>query len=242
MKYAIRDNNLAIVGDTHGVYTFQQIVEEYIPDGLDVFHVGDLGVGFDQKKDEKQLKRLGEIADERGINLYAIRGNHDDPAAWPAVHGNLTLLEDYSELVFPNGKQALCVGGGISIDRCVRRVGKSYWTGELTKFIKHKCKLSEFLFLHDAPSYFNKTNKTLKTYKIWDPRKKETVLVAERDPTLFAECRVQRNQIDQIVREAKPSMIVGGHYHNSRSEQVHNIRYRCLDINEIYDFNSNIEL
>ena len=239
MKYAMRENNLAMVGDTHSVYTFHQIVEEYLPECLDVFHVGDLGVGFDPKKDEKQLTRLGELADERGIRLYAIRGNHDDPSMWPNVFGGLTLLEDYSILVFPNEKTAMCVGGGISIDRCVRKEGQSWWSGEQTKVELGKCRLCDFLFLHDSPSYFNKTNKTLKDYKVYDRTKDEVVLVHERDKTLMTESSVQRNKIDQIVRAVKPIRIIGGHYHNSISEHVNNIRYRCLDINEVYDFNAN---
>lgn len=221
----LRSNNLILLGDTHGVKTTTRIVEEKFPEGCDVLHLGDFGLGFGHH-DKLNLNILGNLCKKKQIDLYAIRGNHDDPAWWPGEHENVHLIEDYTILQFENGDEMLCIGGGISVDRYERRENISWWVGELTEVKPELCQKTKFLALHDAPSYFNVTTESIK---------KEFPIFAQKDKTLIVEANEQRARVDAIVDLVQPKYIFGGHYHNSCSEEVNGIRYRCLDVNESYE-------
>ena len=107
-----------ILGDTHGRFKeFFELVERHSLKDFNLIHVGDIGVGFECHKEE-WLKGINKRFNEKEINFYGIRGNHDDPAYFDGSVklSNLSLLPDKSILEL-NGENYLMYGGGISIDR-----------------------------------------------------------------------------------------------------------------------------
>ena len=63
--------------------------------------VGDFGIGFTEKfNDMTTLGQLSNFLKERNIQMYAIRGNHDDPDFFDGhlenYFDNLHLLPDYT--------------------------------------------------------------------------------------------------------------------------------------------------
>lgn len=225
MTLKMRSNDLILIGDTHSITRLRAILaDENFPRDCAVLHLGDCGIGFTPRKDKKRLAKVNKIAEEKNIVVYIGRGNHDDPSYWDGTfYGEkVTLVPDYSTLIFPNGKRGIWVGGGISIDREHRILNESYWKDEPTPFFPEYCVRCDYAFFHDAPSYFNKPNKSIYNTK--------------GDPLLSKDCMDQRKVIDRIVDLVKPKKIYGGHFHQTISENVNGIQYRGLDIDECLQF------
>lgn len=230
MQDAIKltSNDLYTVGDTHSISVFKDIVEKVIPENSNVLHIGDCGIGF-SRKDLYRLERLSDACKLKNVKAYIIRGNHDDPDYWnrDLKLENVTLVKDYTRLIFPNEKEALCIGGGISVDRMDRVENVSYWINEGTPYWPQYCNKCDYIFMHDAPSYFNLPTASLKqNFKYY----------CENDKTILKHADFQRTVIDRIVALCQPEKIIGGHFHNSKFEKVGNIEYRSLNINEVYMF------
>lgn len=226
-------NKILLLGDCHGLRNVANIIR-YKPnlDNRTILQIGDFGLGFCPKSaDEKELGKINEDCKKRNILLYVQRGNHDNESFWLSSYNfsNLFLVPDYTEAIFPNGKTALLVGGGISIDRPVREVGRDYWPTEKTKYKKVNKKF-DVLFSHDCPDYFNHNTESLLTSPY--------AAFLKMDRALYKDALDQRLVMNQIVEDINCKEIYSGHYHNSLQESVNSINYRCLDIEEIYEYNS----
>lgn len=221
-------NAILLWGDSHSVPSILSRINRKELNNFQILHLGDVGLGFRLlEKDEKDLHNINESCRERNIILYLLRGNHDDPDFWTKrkySFSNLFLVPDYTEAEFPNGKTALLVGGGVSIDRFARKSGIDYWPNEITPYKKMEKKFN-YLFSHDAPDYFNHSTGSLRTSPF------SAFLKVDRD--LEADALRQRQTIDMIVEDINPEKIISGHFHNRVQEEKFGIKYRCLDIDEI---------
>jgi hypothetical protein len=123
------------LGDVHGRWEdLASLLARHDLRDETIVQVGDFGVGFDQPARElERLDALDAVLAERGLMLYAIRGNHDDPA--PFADGRhdrsrLRLVADYTTLTI-EGRRVLGIGGATSIDRAPRRwQGLGWWPEE----------------------------------------------------------------------------------------------------------------
>lgn len=72
---------LFICGDIHNRWELLKIeIEEYNIRNADIIHVGDCGFGFYPRRlMHEHLTKQNTYLHERGIVLYNIRGNHDNP-------------------------------------------------------------------------------------------------------------------------------------------------------------------
>ena len=81
---------------------------------------GDIGLGFSPIDVYlKHYRILSKFIASKDIELYLIRGNHDDPSYFTEHKidmENIFTLEDYTVLNIGD-TNILCVGGGVSIDR-----------------------------------------------------------------------------------------------------------------------------
>lgn len=227
-----RNNNIILIGDSHS-YDVTYTIIKNTPniDGYDCVFIGDGGEFGKPKQNEYSLNRINEICIKRNIDLYYMRGNHSNPDVWKRnyIFSNLFLVQDYTEAEFPNGKNALLVGGGISVDRCFRKEGLDYWADEITPY-KKMDKHFNFLFAHDAPDYFNHS-----TQSLWNSPYQKNL---HEDVDLFQDALDQRNVIGQIIEDIKPEYCISGHFHNNIKDEKFGIKYRCLDINELFLFDS----
>lgn len=229
MDIKFRSNQILLLGDTHSYKrTYMNLSFRENLDGFDIVFMGDGGEGVecDHSFDAHWLQKISNTCKKRDIRFFAIRGNHSDPSVWERGYkfDNLFLVPDYSFGIFPNGLKSLFVGGGISIDRTNRVEGYDYWSNENTIYSKIEEEIP-ILFCHDAPDYFNNP-----TNSLWGSRFQHFIL---DDAELLADCLIQREIIGKIVSDIKPKQIYGGHFHNSKSEELKGIKYRCLDINEL---------
>ena len=233
-NYNFRTNSVILLGDTHSENTTYEILNIRIHNGSDVFHVGDVGLGFGNEMFAMQnarswLDRINKLCQKLDIRLYLNRGNHDRPDVWGEPSLSHVFLVKTGEIgIFPNGKKVLFVGGATSVDRFVRKVGESYWPNEITED-SQEVPLVDFVFSHDCPDYFNHPTATLPRSYGW---------YVERDVSLMDDCKAQRDKMARIWQESGAKKAFYGHFHNSKRESVNGIEARCLDICELLEFNA----
>jgi DNA repair exonuclease SbcCD nuclease subunit len=231
-NYKVRYNNVILIGDTHSTDITNQLLKKKIPSGLDVVHIGDGGWGFGEPSfaiDNAVAWAgiLNKTCQNLNITLYHIIGNHDNPEVWKFPNfSNLIFVQTGDVIEFHNGKKALCIGGGISIDRYTRKLGKDYWRDEVTPQLDEVTK-TDYVFSHDAPEYFNHSSYTIPKHWSW---------YNERDVNLLDDAIAQRKVVEDIVKRSEAKLIIGGHFHNNIQQEIDGVKYRCLDINELYDF------
>jgi predicted phosphodiesterase len=199
-----------VVGDLHGGFTRfkERIIKEDFRDCI-IIQVGDYGIGFKRKiGDEIELQsKLNEVLAERNIQLYVIRGNHDNPdyfnGDWRITClSNIEFLPDYTVKTI-NGKKFLFVGGGISIDRKYRVEGVDYWPDERFYLDESKVVECDVLITHSAPSWLG-------------PNRKDGIATwCVNDKTLWEECVMERKLHDKLFDLAKPKKSFHGHFHRT---------------------------
>jgi len=238
MIYNFRGDKIALISDTHSQDLLYEILSTRVPNGYDVVALGDHGIGFGFKELAIEntfswLKHLNKRCKEMDVILYIIRGNHDATyrEIWYSQWSNIILTKSGDLGIFPNGKKTLLVGGGISVDRYVRKENIDYWKDEITPFPENvpSC---DILFSHDTAEWFNHPTSTLGRHFAW---------YVERDPTLIGEAQKQRELLGDIIKCSGVKVHFSGHYHNAIREEKFGCYYRCLDINEVFEFDSDIE-
>lgn len=232
-----KNDSIILLGDPHSLVKLKSAIKYKLNlDNYDVVCVGDVELGFGNRdSDESELRNINEACKKRNITLYIIRGNHDFKHMWERGYkfSNVFLIKDYTTAYFLNGLRALLVGGGISLDRISRFKGFDYDDDEATVYQKTD-KKHEILISHDAPDYFNHPTDTLSIskYNHW--------LI--KDYYLIKDCTYQRNVMERIVEDIDCKYIFSGHFHSSLREEKFGIKYRCLDILELYLLDSNLIL
>lgn len=223
-----------MIGDTHSTdITFRILNESNISD-CDIVHIGDGGWGFGKEPhsiDNALYKKrsIDKLLKSRNIRLFHIRGNHDNPKIWDFDSTeNLIFVNTGDVAEFPNGKTVLFVGGGISVDRFKRTKDWSYWIMETTEYL-NPVPQTDFVFSHDCPDNFNHSTATLPDSYGW---------YVDKDPTLMDDCKEQRENMRRIWHESGAKIAIYGHFHNSKEEEINGVRAKCLDINELYEFNA----
>lgn len=224
------DNNKQIVllGDIHGEYS---VIEKFCENFSDtnIIQVGDFGIGFQQNKSKESriLKNICSFLKKSNNKLFVIRGNHDDPSYFDnrKIDDEITFLSDYSLLIKDN-KRILCVGGGISIDRTLRKSGISWWEGEIFNLDPDKVVKSDVLITHVAPKDFpiskEETNPMVVNFSL-------------DDKTLIQELKQEKNMVQQLSDLSQAKRHYFGHYHIAMNYPTNNRKYRCININEFLE-------
>ena len=228
---------MILVGDVHACWA--DLVSRLVAAGIrdqELVQVGDFGLGFlDARTETRQLALLDRHLVQTGSLLWAIRGNHDDPARWAAGAAQpwqaIRLVPDYS-LITVEGRRLLCAGGALSIDRKVRSIG-SYWRDEgfaLSPERLARLDLSDLyaVVTHTAPE-------GVYPYTLGDL----VYYYAYRDPHLLAELPAERRALaalrDLVAERALPHYWCYGHFHAHMVEDVGATRFILLDILQCYD-------
>lgn len=232
--------SLYFLGDIHGnaVGTFAQIERLDIRDAL-IIQVGDFGVGFQQKEwDLMWLATLSKKLADRNCYLWAIRGNHDDPAWFDGSSvGNTKLLRDYT-LIDHKGTNILCVGGAISVDRNARKQSAKKgsppkWFKKegfvLDKAVSESVRGVDILVTHTAPLRAFPSIET----DGWGIAAKFFHI----DPNLRTELIQEREQLEELFETIEKHNTISrhyyGHFHDSKQQLIKNTTHRLLDIDEV---------
>lgn len=214
--------HLVFLGDIHGEFeTLKKVIKNCDLSDCLIFCVGDFGVGFSRpEKEQRRLQNLNEFFRQRSIDFLSIAGNHDDPSYFQGQTNlsNLRLIPDYQYLNI-NGKKVLTVGGAISIDRLDRKEGYSYWSDEIIKPAPDNLEPADIIVAHDAPLWAGKDASSLYDTPL-NPVKTDAV--------------AGRTILGNVIKQTNPRLFVHGHYHVSSSFFFEGVKYRGLDINELW--------
>jgi predicted phosphodiesterase len=226
---------MIIIGDLHGGYpdVLHKIRKHELED-TSFIQVGDWGLGFQKKaSDIKALSLIDKFLQEKQNYLYIIRGNHDNKWFWD--HRDtfnleyVKLVQDYEVLEIEN-KRVFFIGGGISIDRSARTSGKDYWPDEKVVFDEALLKSAQnidMVISHIAPK------------EAW-PYTFDAIVhhYIEIENELAADLKNERQIMSSIYSSLKDAGCrewYYGHYHQSHKEEKNGIRFRCIDIQEMYE-------
>lgn len=224
------------VGDIHAKCEFINRIKQKCEPGSHVFFLGDIGFGFDEKTDYKIYKSLDSLA-KYGVTVYLIRGNHDDPSYWATEFRPVfkskkrqDLYKDtYDKIIYVKDntfvqigdKKLFCLGGGVSIDRCYRKLGKTYWDNEEMIFEEPTEEIDTVLS-HVGPI---------------PPRTKEnpnsilaTCLIM--DQNLLSDLKREEETIHKLLSK-NPKHWIFGHYHHSQVFNKESTKCRVLREGEI---------
>lgn len=235
MKKITLDGNkqLILLGDIHGdwIELLYRIQVKKIENSI-IFSVGDLGIGFKETKEQEYAlaEKLNKEFNDKNINFYSIRGNHDNPYFFKGEQRicleNFQLIEDYSILEY-NDKKIQAIGGAISIDRTGRKEGVSYWEEERVKYKKELLEKVDVLITHTAPSWCFPQKFNQMVYG-W----------AGEDAYLLEELTDERAVMDEIFKICNPKYHYYGHFHSSRNDKMNECTHRLLNIDELVEFKS----
>jgi len=188
---------------------------------------GDCGLGFNKPKYYEDLfDKFNKVLSYNNSYIIMVRGNHDDPAYFDGERVNLSNIKavpDYS-VISAGGKNILCVGGAISLDRTWRikqeqRINRFsttkkktiYWKDEapvynqealddITKNIK-----IDYVVSHTAPSFVSPENHAgLDDWSV-------------DDSTLVSDVKEERRVLDKVFEtlrdcDMRPKYWAYGHF------------------------------
>ncbi|MBC9912739.1 metallophosphoesterase [Chitinophaga varians] len=232
---------MIIIGDLHGGYPelLSRIKKLNLEDTVFI-QVGDWGLGFQPVADDlKALSQTDQFMRGRGNRLYILRGNHDNKWFWDHGHTfglqHVQLVKDYTVLEVAQ-QRILCIGGGLSIDRINRTAGKTYWPDEEVIY-------DEALLRAACAQGIDRVVSHIAPREVWPYTYNEVVqhfvvkeLSAGRD--LAADLEKERQLMSSIYHEAAAAgckQWYYGHYHESHTEEINGIAFRCVSIMELYE-------
>ncbi len=243
------------VGDIHG--EFRTILNKFKRleiTNSNIFMCGDFGVGFYKiAYYEAELKRLEDWCIEHECKIFVIRGNHDNPAFFKSPSllpfDNIVFVGDY-DVVVTRTRNVMCIGGAISIDRYNRnsflmlglpdhfkKEGKDDWwedepvtavyVNKLVEYLKDLSINIDTVVSHTSPPEF-KTDGIGKVYMdaIFDvdPELKED---------LIKENEIMSNILNVVSSSCDKIEWFYGHFHTDNVGEYGNVKYKCLNINEL---------
>lgn len=242
---------LLFLGDIHGNFNhLKWYINNYKIDNCTIYQVGDFGIGFTEKfNDMTTLGQLNNFLKERNIQMYAIRGNHDDPDFFDGHlenhFDNLHLLSDYT-VINVDGVKILGVGGAVSVDRRPRMREelmyarnnldrKLHWYDEIFVLDEEKLKTIEgvdILVTHTTMDFCHPVNKNGFGYLVEQ--------FAQDDKKLFDDLRQERDLVTKMWDTLKEKNQIDyhfyGHFHNDNTEKINGTTHKLLGINEFFEY------
>lgn len=242
---------LMYLGDIHGNFNIitQYVTRFDIRDAY-IIQVGDFGVGFKTLvKEKRQLDDINTALIKRNVIVYAIRGNHDQPSYFendPFVLSNIKLVKDYTVLNLV-GKNILCIGGAISIDRTVRYTKRqlegdyttnigvdSWWKDEGFNYDDSKLvdlRDINIVVTHTSPDYCWPDNSNgfapiVNDFASMDKTLKTELLDERRRMTLAFQTIKMYNDIEYAYN---------GHFHANHVTEIYGTTHRLLGVGELWE-------
>lgn len=248
----VEAKHIIVSGDIHGDFNLlvNKLCVQYGMNDTLLIVAGDCGFGFEKPGYyDNIVRRNSKRMNEANNWILFVRGNHDNPAYFDGVtfnHQRFRTIPDYS-VVSACGRDVLCVGGAISMDRQYRKdwlakrrkpideddkfASNVYWPNEAPVFDEGKLQVIDeeykidTVVTHTAPSFCELRQKT--SLLSW----------AESDKDLLFDVSYERKQMDEIyhwlTRHNHPLRDwCYGHFHQSWHKEIDGTLFNMLDIME----------
>lgn len=213
-----------------------KLTQQYKIEKADVVITGDCGwYSFSKTKYYEDLyRKLEPKLEKSDINLYLLRGNHDNPEVFntenPRRYPRLKFIPDHKVFEL-HGLKIYPIGGSVSIDREWRqnynslkeKVGSEkrvWWEGEkIVKKYKDLPNRVDIIISHDCPLCF------------------EPVITRESwmSDTIYEDALTERRYLNYVFQNVNCKYWFYGHYHTSLTSSLEGVVYKCLDIMELYE-------
>lgn len=247
---------LIFLGDIHGNFgLISQYINQYDIKDAHIIQVGDFGVGFATlEKEKRMLEMIHHKLVKNNVFVWAIRGNHDFKPYFdndPFGLTNIKLVKDYTVLNL-EGKNILCIGGAVSVDRMWRKTNKqlqgiheeynkangidSWWHNEL--FVLDEQKLGEMrdiniVVTHTCPDYCPPDNTFGFGHFV------EGIIRDTGDVDLRRDLHFERNQVTNAFSILKMNNSINnhyyGHFHRSDTINIYGTKHRLLGVGELFE-------
>lgn len=229
------ENSLGFIGDIHGDFqALHTLIKKF--NNVTFIIAGDCGFGFSPLHKIVRMRKMNFdiLLKKQNIHLCFIRGNHDNPEWW--TNENITqelcteyftLVKDYTTILI-GGKSILCIGGAVSIDRCLRKENVSYWKDETLIPIPYSTLnkvdiLCTHAIITDALTYGILKDDTLNYY-------------LKKDSNLASDLYKEELLLQQIHFMCKPDYWIHGHFHISNRSYYEGTNIISLNCNELYEY------
>lgn len=235
-------DNIIFLGDIHGnFHVIIMLIDKYKLKNTAIIQVGDFGVGFHIYREIKGLQIVNEVLEETGCKLFAMRGNHDDPAQFKNnwKNENIFMIDDWTILDININHvwyhKILCIGGAVSIDRVKSKYNQTYfeneevqWDDDVSTF--NKIKDITVMCTHTAPDFLHPI---AKSELVYDFARNDDLLLDDLDK----ERRLMTYLYNCIKANNKETLLqyFYGHFHNGNIEFIDDVTFKLLGINEIYE-------
>lgn len=170
IHFTFEDRPCYVVADIHGLpHLILDNIRKYDIRNCVLIVAGDIGLGFHTYMSHyQQYFNINKELEERDVNVFLVRGNHDDKSYFDELRinfSNIKSIPDYT-VITVGERNILCVGGGISIDRKYR---KSRYKLTIKNFKEQIPKLTEEELKEVVlPLYFENEQVVLNTELIDD--------------------------------------------------------------------------
>lgn len=219
-------------GDIHGNWKYLiSLIKRKRIENSSIILCGDLGLGFkgNESKEYKELIHWSAPLEKANVDIYGLRGNHDDPYYFDGrTHGRITLVKDYSTLLI-EGKNILFIGGAVSLDRSQRTIGRTWWLDEvIAPMPSDLCDYEgiDIVATHTAPTCVREC----KLNSLWA----ETVCM---DQGLPHDLTVERDCMQTIYDILKVKNTITnwyyGHFHETDIKIIDGTKFFLINMNEI---------
>jgi DNA repair exonuclease SbcCD nuclease subunit len=227
----MKNRRLFFVGDIHGEFRemIWKATQQYGLRGADLVVLGDFGIGFDGRL-KYDYGRAVKKMEEYDIEVFSIRGNHDNPKYFKDDPEMKTLLEEtYPKIHFLadhrvykiGGKDIYTIGGGGSTDIKFRTPGKTWWEGEYIeeKPVKELPGRVDIIISHEAPLTFEPVISRFE----------------ETPEEQYQKILAGRKYLETVLKEVRCEEWYYGHYHQHYSGSYGEVLYKGLAISEFYE-------
>lgn len=245
MKIQIK-NDCYVAGDIHGeTKIFTDMLSYYNIKDCTIILLGDIGIW--RYRDYKHYLKIDEYGKDNNVMFYAIRGNHDNPVFFKAPGSrsaiierfwnkftNFKVLPDLTQIEVDNST-GIVIGGGVSIDRCLRRSFQSlgrnngnvyksndWWADETVPNTDNINEKYDFILSHTGP----------RPVKLL-PLNEGNCSFFTLDQSLKDSILEETKRIEEIRAQFNPKKWWFGHYHINDSFDFYDTRCYAIDINYI---------
>lgn len=218
------DGRVGFAGDWHGNLPWAKSrLQLFAADGIStVYQVGDFGL-WPGQTGRKFLNVINSTCKALSIELVVVLGNHEDYNRVKLMQTNedgWLFLKDYPAIRFAprghvwtdqDGTRFAALGGAGSIDRNLRRPGKSWWSEEeltdedcgalIRNVLNEGWPRVDVMLTHDAPAGLRRLG--VQPSPVW------------LTPEVQQYCEAQRIRLRTAMDVVVPRSLVHGHWHAS---------------------------